>query len=207
MSVAQNERQKMADLMGSVGPEAPTLCEGWTVRDLAAHLVVRERRPDALPGILMPALAGHTERVQDGYAAKEFDVLLGQLRSGPPVYSPFWAIDSQANLGEMFIHHEDVRRAEPGWEPRELDPKTQDALWRMAKVVAKRTYRRSPVTIVFARTDGDTATPVHRDGPMVTLRGEPAELLLHAFGRDQVRVEFEGEAHDVESVRALDRSL
>src|SRR5699024_5320798 len=127
--------------------------------------------------------------------------------SGPPLYSPFWAIDAQANLGEMFIHHEDVRRAQSGWEPRELSADTQDSFWRMAKLIARRSYRKSPVTVVFARPDGDTATPVHRDGAMVTLRGEPAELLMHAFGRDAARIEFEGAARDVESVRSLRRSL
>lgn len=205
--MAQRERQQLADLMASVGPDAPTLCEGWTVRDLAAHLVTRERRPDAMPGIMVPALAGHTERVQSGYAGQDFDALLGQLRSGPPVYSPFWAIDSQVNLGEMFIHHEDVRRAQEGWAPRELPGSAQDAFWRMAKLIGKRSYRRSPVTVALIRPSGDTSTPVHRDGPMVTLRGEPAELLMHAFGRDAGRVEFEGQPADIAAVQGLDRSL
>lgn len=207
MSMAQRERGQLADLMASLGPDAPTLCEGWTVRDLAAHLVTRERRPDAMPGIMVPLLAKHTAQVQAGYAAQEFDALLAQLRAGPPVYSPFWAIDGQVNLGEMFIHHEDVRRAQPGWAPRALDAKTQDSFWRMAKLIGRRSYRKSPVTVVLARPDGDTATPLHRDGPMVTLRGEPAELLMHAFGRDEARLEFEGAPEDVESVRALNRSL
>lgn len=205
--MAQRERRQLADLMERLGPDEPTLCEGWTVRDLAAHLVTRERRPDAMPGIVLPLLAGHTERVQNSYAAQDFHALLDQLRSGPPVWSPFWAVDAQVNLGEMVIHHEDVRRAQPRWEPRELDGKTQDSLWQMAKLVGRRSYRKSPVTVVLVRPDGDTATPVHRDGPMVTLRGEPAELLMHAFGRDAARIEFEGAAHDVESVRSLNRSL
>lgn len=206
--MAQRERQQMADLMESVGPDAPTLCEGWAVRDLAAHLVTRERRPDAMPGILLPALAGHTERVQSGYAKRDFAALLGLLRSGPPVYSPFWAIDGQANLGEMFIHHEDVRRAREDWQPREMSAKTQDAFWRSLKLIAKRSYRKSPVTIALARDDnGDTATPVHKGGPMVTLRGAPSELLMHAFGRDASRVEFEGASADVAAVRALVRAL
>ena len=39
------ERLALADLMAEVGPDAPTLCGGWTTRDLAAHLLLRERRP------------------------------------------------------------------------------------------------------------------------------------------------------------------
>lgn len=34
------------------GPDAPTLGAGWKTRDLAAHLVVRESRPDAAAGVI-----------------------------------------------------------------------------------------------------------------------------------------------------------
>ncbi|WP_010474195.1 maleylpyruvate isomerase family mycothiol-dependent enzyme, partial [Streptomyces somaliensis] len=60
---AKRERLVLADLLEAVGPEAPTLCDGWTTRDLAAHLVVRERRPDAAAGVLLEPLRGRLERV------------------------------------------------------------------------------------------------------------------------------------------------
>ena len=47
---AQSERHALCDLMDEVGPDAPTLCGGWTAAHLAAHLVVRERRPATGPG-------------------------------------------------------------------------------------------------------------------------------------------------------------
>ena len=47
MSFSDSERQLLADLFLEVGPEAPTLCAGWTTTDLAAHLWVREHRPEA----------------------------------------------------------------------------------------------------------------------------------------------------------------
>ena len=68
MSIASRERAALADLLVELGPDAPTLCAGWDTRDLAAHLAVRERRPDATPGVAVPALAGWTERVQTGYS-------------------------------------------------------------------------------------------------------------------------------------------
>jgi uncharacterized protein (TIGR03083 family) len=40
-TLAQEERNELCDLMLETGPDAPTLCEGWTTRDLAAHLVIR----------------------------------------------------------------------------------------------------------------------------------------------------------------------
>lgn len=207
MSIARDERQQLVELMHEVGPDAPTLCGQWTTRDLAAHLVVRERRLDAAPGILLPPLAAHTERVQRSVAAQDYPKLLGEVESGPPIWSPFRLFDAQANMTEMFIHHEDVRRARPDWEPRVLPPAVQSALWRATTMLARRSYRKSPVTVVLVAADGATSTPVRRGARAVALRGEPAELLLHAFGRDQVRIDFEGEPGDIAAVRGLDRAV
>lgn len=193
--------------MRATGPDAPTLCGDWTARDLAAHLVLRERRLDASPGILVPALAGRTERVQRGIARKEWNALLEDVRSGPPLWSPFRLVDEQANLAEMFVHHEDVRRARPDWTVRALPDGMQDKLWSVATGVGRRGYRKSPVTVVLERPDGKRATVRKAGSDSVTLRGEPGELLLHAFGRDEARVEFDGSAANVAAVTALDRSM
>ena len=61
---ARAERLALCELFVQVGPDAPTLLGEWTTRDLAAHLVVRERRPDAAAGIVVPILARHAERVR-----------------------------------------------------------------------------------------------------------------------------------------------
>ena len=53
-TLAQQERNTLCDLFVELGSEAPTLCEGWSTADLAAHLVVRERRPDSGPGLVWP---------------------------------------------------------------------------------------------------------------------------------------------------------
>ncbi|WP_305094751.1 TIGR03085 family metal-binding protein [Prescottella sp. R16] len=207
MPYARDERHALVETMRTVGPDAPTLCGDWTVRDLAAHLVLRERRLDATPGIMIPALAGHTARVQQSLAARAWDDLLGDVDSGPPIWSPFRLLDEQANLTEMFVHHEDVRRAGDDWSVRDLPPGMQDKLWRLASGIGRRSYRKAPVTVILERPDGKKAT-VHSAGARaVILRGEAAELLLHAFGRDRVRVEFDGAADDVTSVRALDRGI
>uniref|UniRef100_UPI0025DDC77B maleylpyruvate isomerase family mycothiol-dependent enzyme n=1 Tax=uncultured Brevibacterium sp. TaxID=189678 RepID=UPI0025DDC77B len=58
---ARSERRSLAALLRTVGPDAPTLCEEWTTRDLAVHIVIRDRRPDALVGNAFPALAGKSQ--------------------------------------------------------------------------------------------------------------------------------------------------
>src|SRR5271155_4136283 len=108
-TLAQQERQTLCDLLVELGPDAPTLCEGWTTADLAAHLVVRERRPDSGPGLVWPPLAGYTDKVRRSSKARTpYDKLVAMVRSGPPLLlRPF---DGAMNTVEYFIHLEDVRR-------------------------------------------------------------------------------------------------
>ena len=81
MSLAHRMRQSICDVLEEVGALAPTYCEGWQAQDLAAHLWIRDRRPDALPGIALPAFAGHTERLQfDAMHRLGFEKLVADLR-------------------------------------------------------------------------------------------------------------------------------
>ncbi|UDL99330.1 TIGR03085 family metal-binding protein [Streptomyces longhuiensis] len=192
---AKRERLLLADLLEAAGPDAPTLCEGWTARDLAAHVVVRERRADAAGGILIKQLAQRLERVQAEFAEKPYDELIQLIRTGPPRYSPFSLkqIDEASNAVEFYVHTEDVRRAQPDWTPRELDPVFADVLWSRLERMARVVGRKSPVGLVLRRPDGRTVV-AHKGAPVVTVTGEPGELLMFAFGRqDAARVETEGE--------------
>ncbi|MFK8846073.1 TIGR03085 family metal-binding protein [Streptomyces sp. Ac-502] len=199
---AKRERLLLADLLESAGSEAPTLCEGWTARDLAAHVVVRERRADAAGGLLLKPLASRLERVQREFAAKPFDELLRLIRTGPPKLSPFSLkqIDEASNTVEFFVHSEDVRRAQTDWTPRELDPVFSDALWSRLEKMARLLGRKSPVGLVLRRPDGRTAV-AHRGTPVVTATGEPGELLLFTFGRQTVAdVRLDGDKDAVAKV-------
>ncbi len=193
--------------MLEVGPDAPTLCGTWTAHDLAAHLVVRERRPDASLGILIKPLAGYLDKAQTGIARRPFTELVELVRTGPPWWSPLKPVDAVANLTEMFVHHEDLRRARPGWEPRELVDSDQARLWKALRTIARAAYRKSPVAVVLATPHGERLTAHKADGPEVVLTAPPSELLLHAFGRDEVRIETTGADADVRAVLASDRSV
>ena len=155
-TLAVHERQELSDLLDRVGPDAPTLCEDWTTRDLAAHLVLREGRPDAAVGILLPPLAGYTARVQRGVARRSWPELVEQVRSGPPRWS-LMRLSSMAekiNGVEFFVHHEDVRRARPDWAPRSADPHRSSHLWQMLVRMGRMCYRKSPVGVVLRDLDG-----------------------------------------------------
>jgi len=187
MNWARRERQELADLFAAVGPEAPTLDEGWTTNDLAAHLVIRERHLGAALGILVKLLATHSEKVRRHVAERPWGDLIDLVRSGPPRWSPtsLDAVDRLANTVEFFVHHEDVRRAVDGWEPRPLDGDLEHELWRRVKPMSRVLTRKAPVGLVLRRSNGDEATAKKpgADGVVVTVTGPASELLLFAYGR------------------------
>jgi len=200
---AKHARLALADELEAAGPDAPTLCEGWTARDLAAHVVVRERRLDTAAGILIPPLAPYSERVRTEYAAKPYEELIRLIRTGPPPLSPFAIpqVDEMANTVEFFIHTEDVRRAKPDWTGREIDPALADTLWARLRGTARLFGRRAPVGAVLRRPDGQTAI-LKPGAPVVTVTGEPGELVMFASGRTAAaRVRAEGEEEAVQKLR------
>lgn len=208
MSLATTERAALADALDAAGPDQLTLCVGWTTRDLLAHLLVRERQPWAAPGILVPALAPLTEKAMRGYADQPWPELVELFRGGAPQWSPYRiaSVDAFVNGAEYFVHHEDVRRGEPGWEPRRPDAARDDELWVVVSRLGRLLYRRSPVGVALQRPGGAQRVVSTGTG-LVTITGEPGELLLHAFGRTAVQVEVDGHATDVEAVAAAPRGI
>lgn len=196
---AQRERLLLADLLEAEGPEAPTLCEGWQTRELAAHVVVRERRPDAAAGLLIKPLSPRLDKAMEEFAAKPYEELIQLIRTGPPRFSPFQLkqIDEASNTIEFYVHTEDVRRAQPDWTPRELDPVFQDALWSRLERSARLVGRSAPTGLVLRRPDGQTAV-AHKGTPVVTVTGEPSELLMFAYGRQNAaKVELDGDENAI----------
>ncbi|MCC5575571.1 TIGR03085 family protein [Microtetraspora sp. AC03309] len=205
MTHTRAERAALCDLLDDLGPGAPTLCEGWTTADLTAHLVLRERRPDAMGGIAVKALAPYTASVQEGLKARHpYPELVDLVRQGPPKWTPYGFVpgaDELVNTVEMFVHHEDVRRARPGWEPRELPAGLDDVLWKRLRTMARVFFRRSPVGVVLRRTNGEKVAGRMAE-PAVVVTGDAQELLLLAFGRQaHARVTYEGDPGAVARLR------
>ena len=136
---AQRERQELCRLLEEVGPDAPTLCGDWTTRDLAAHLIVREARPDAAAGIVFKPMAAWTNRIQEKAAKEPWSEMIHTIRTALRKLSVFSLpkADALANTTEYYVHLEDVRRAEPEWEPRKLPPKFSDSLWKVTSSRAR----------------------------------------------------------------------
>ncbi len=216
MDWVRTERQGIADDLLAVGPDAPTLCEGWTARDLAAHIHLREARPDAAVGIIVGPAARWTRHVQEQMAAGPYDELVEKVRNGPPRLSMFSIprLEPQLNLVEFAVHREDLRRGQEGWTERDLDPQYADLLWDRTRQMARVLIRRSPVGLTFVRTDGvgGADDPANRlvvrdEPPMVTVTGPAMEILLRLHGRRAVHLDIAGNEHAVRAFDNLDSGI
>lgn len=204
-SFARRERHALCDLALTLGPDAPTLCGDWTVSDLVAHLLVREHRPLGAVGVVVPALAGVTERDMASYAARGLPAMLAALRD--PGLTPFALppVERLGNTMEYFVHHEDLRRAQPGWAPRPLDQRDQSRIWNALRPFGMLLVRRAGVPVALRRSDTGATFTLRRGADPVVLTGLPSELALRLLGRTQVdNLELEGPAARVATFRDAD---
>jgi uncharacterized protein (TIGR03085 family) len=207
----RRERSALADTLLSVGPGAPTLCAGWDAGDLAAHVVVRERRPDADLSLLLPwgVLRRWTDRVRDRVRGRTpFGELVEKVRCGSIFTKPA-LVEETFNLSELYVHHEDVRRGDGPAPPRAIPPEMGAALWRRLRRLAPLSFRGDRALRIDLVTPDGRAARIHPrgSGPIVTITGEPLELLLYAFGRrDAAFVEIAGNDESVARLEALSPS-
>lgn len=219
MTLAQRHRQALCEAASAAGPDAPTLCEGWDVRDLLIHLVVRDARPDVAIAMVVSPLSSHADNVQATLAALPFGELVDRVRSGPPRWSPAAAapIDGAMNVAEFLIHTEDIvratgehgeavsstgRGASNSQTPYADD--TVEAAWTLLRRAGRLFYRASPTGVVAVANGVGRAAlrrPPKGRGSII-LQGAPVELLLHAFGRrDHCAVDVIGDASEVTAFR------
>jgi uncharacterized protein (TIGR03085 family) len=208
-SLSRTERAALCNTALEAGEHAPTLCEGWDVKDLVIHLLVRERDPLAAPGILIPQLEGLTDRASRKLEKQDFTTLVERIRNGPPRWSPMALppVDRTLNSLEYFVHHEDIRRAQAGWAPRELTEREQRVLFKAASVAGKGLAKPAKIPVEIRWTDRErqrSAVLASGDDPVV-VTGDPAELTMFLFGRPEHRaLSFEGPA---ERVTQLEQGL
>ena len=204
MTWVERERHSFAVDFRAADPNAPTLCAGWTTRHLCAHLVQREHAILRNVWDQVTTKAPGEERFMrrlvdyagtpDGYAA-----LVDTFAAGPSPHSLMGRADEALNLVEYVVHHEDLRRGSGPVPPRDLPAAELDEIWRRARPILKRAYRKAPVGVQLAPYGG-AVTPVRSGPSTVTVAGSPLELILHAFGRRSAAdVRVDGSSDDVNS--------
>lgn len=197
--MSRTERAALCDLALRVGENQPTLCGDWTVKDLVVHLLVREGSPAAV-GITVPLLSKVTDLASNRIGSKDFEALVERLRKGPPIYSPLRVskVDKLLNTIEYFVHHEDIRRAQPTWEPRMLSEYQEKVLWKMISFAGRRMVRSAKVGVVLERSDTNERATLKQSESSVVVRGLPGELVVFLYGRGaQARVELDGTDADI----------
>jgi uncharacterized protein (TIGR03085 family) len=198
------ERARLCDLLDELGPLAPTLLDPWTARDIAAHLVLRERDSLAGPGLVLPGVWGRlAERRRRALALTDFTRLTATLRSGAPrgFFRIGW-VRRIPNLNEFFVHQEDIRRAN-GRGPRTNDHAMDEALWSNVNTARWFLARRLRSAGLELQWKGTAHTVRARRGePTARIAGPPGELLLYLFGRKSAAlVEVSGTDAAIEAVR------
>ncbi len=138
------------------------------------------------PGIMISALAETTaRRMKRAKERYSFTEVVDKVRNGPPRISiyAFPKFGHQLNTTEYFVHHEDVRRAQPTYDVRALPAEQEEGLWKSIRLGAKTLIRKAPSGVVLRLPDGRTSVAKRpTELGSVTVTGDPAELVLFCIG-------------------------
>jgi uncharacterized protein (TIGR03083 family) len=195
------ERTDLVSFLRTLAPEdweAPSLCEGWRVRDVAAHLLY-----DAMPlhrYVLEVLAAGFStdrvnrrvvERSKDMDACDLVDVLERSVRSGIVA-----RLSPSIALADVLVHHQDIRR--PLRRPRTIP---SDRLLRVLERPDRFAVPRGRTKgLRFVATDVSWSSG---DGPEV--RGTGEAIVMAVAGRRSVLEELSGEGVPALSARLARR--
>jgi uncharacterized protein (TIGR03085 family) len=203
---AEHERAALVDALVELGPDAPTLCEGWQTKDMAAHVYVRERRPDAALGVLpLGPLSAYTDRVMaSALRTIGYEEILRRMRH-IPAHLRIGRLDAVINTVEYFVHTEDVRRPN-GVSARDMPDDFERTMWRRLSKQARLSFRRVKAEVTLVPTVGDPVTV--GSGERLEVHGRPSELMLLAFNRkDAAKVDLMGSTSAVEKLQSATLGL
>lgn len=199
---ARSERLALAALLREVGPDAPTLCDGWSTRDLAIHLVIRDRYPTAMASeaseaaAKIPFIAKRAEDRRAELSELDWKKLVGMVAEGPGVLSPVgWGPgEILANTVEFYVHLEDVRRARRGWAARNILPELEQQLWSALPTMVRLPPWRPETAVKFIAPGYGEFSFGRTDEGSKVVSGKPSEVVLYALGREEhARVEVRSE--------------
>ncbi|RUP26244.1 MAG: maleylpyruvate isomerase family mycothiol-dependent enzyme [Mycolicibacterium sp.] len=198
-----DERRQLAALLDTFTPDqwaTDSLCQEWTVRDVAAHLLMPLITP-ALKFILAMAKAlGNFDKANlalTGDVAHRHGQELAELLRAhadslftPPGHGPL------APLTDVIIHGQDIRR--PLHITRTFDPERQLAVLSfLTSPTATRGFARKNPQLCWETTDLDWS---NGEGPVV--HGPAEALMLVLAGRDTALTDISGDGAEILRTRA-----
>lgn len=180
----KSERKYTVDLLKSLKTKqwsAQTLCEGWSVEDLAAHLVSRERNFIGGLGLVVPSLQHLHDKRLARVAARGHEYILEKLSEYP------WYMPASLNIAEFWVHNEDFLRGELKMNRAKPTKEENEMLWGSLRGLVK--VRKSQVkdlgNVVLKNTDNNEVVEIKlKDKNKNTIiTGTAGELLLFFYGR------------------------
>jgi uncharacterized protein (TIGR03083 family) len=182
-ALARLERAEFADLLGGLTPEqwnVPSLCDGWTVRDVATHSIayLGQSRTRLIVNMIHSRfdIDRLNARGVGDYAGLEPEELTELMRQGVEPSGAAALYGGRVALIECLIHQQDIRR--PLGQPRTIP---EDRLR-----VSLNYARISPVIGGARRTRGVRLVASDMDwsaGRGPEIRGAGEALLLAMTGR------------------------
>lgn len=179
------------EFLGTLTPdewETPSLCEGWRVRDVVAHLLY-----DTIPlhrYLLAAARNGpnlnrlNTRLVDSEHATPPATLLERLSAIDRGTVTGLGRLGPKVGVADMLVHHQDIRR--PLGRPRSIDP---DRLRQVLAFPDPFAFtRRRTRRLTFVATDLDWTKG---EGPEV--RGTAESLALAVAGRPVVLDELDGD--------------
>lgn len=194
MEMIADERRGLADLLEQLTPEqlgTPSLCTGWTVQDVAAHLVTPLETK--LTTFLAAVVAGRGDldkanvRLTARYAVRPTADLAAALRRNAdkafkPPTMPF-----EAPLTDLLVHGQDIRR--PLGLAREFPADRLLASLRFLQTEPRGFSKKGRLAgLALEATDLDWSY-----GSGAAVRGSGEALLLAMSGRPAALADLDGD--------------
>jgi uncharacterized protein (TIGR03083 family) len=171
------ERASLVDALAGLPDDAwqrPSLCTGWSVREVVAHLIATAQMTPPVflgrmiaSGFRFPAMtAGNIRRVLDGRTNSDLVTTYRSLvdaRSAPPGPATSW-------LGETVVHGEDIFRALGGYRDHATAHLTAVAdFYTGSNLLIGARNRIAGVRLHATDTDWSHGSGPEAAGPMVAL--------------------------------------
>jgi uncharacterized protein (TIGR03083 family) len=192
MQLAQAEREDFAAFLEGLSPEqwqSPTLCEGWRVRDVAAHVISYDELTSS--GLVSRFVKGRLliDRINqlgvDDYADRSPGQVISLIRAHAEPHGLTGGFGGKVALTDGMIHQQDIRRTLG--TPRTIEPRRLRVALDFARYAPtiRGAWRARGVRLVASDLDWS-----HGRGPEV--RGSGEALLMAMAGRSDALADLDG---------------
>jgi uncharacterized protein (TIGR03083 family) len=111
-----DQRRRLIELLEDLSDKEwrePSLCRGWTVRDVAAHVALQNTTWSAMPrGVVYLAryggMNGAIQAIARHHAASPTDQIIGEIRERIGVWRPLPTVTYRETLVDYLVHTQDI---------------------------------------------------------------------------------------------------